>query len=74
MWREYSKSFIKYNRAASASIMAAALIATMFLSLLCSLAYNFWTYDMEKIVLEEGDWQARITGCLLYTSPSPRDM
>lgn len=62
MWREYSKSFIKYNRAASASIMAAALIATMFLSLLCSLAYNFWTYDMEKIVLEEGDWQARITG------------
>lgn len=62
MWKDYSKSYMKNNRTSSLSIMAAALIATMFLSLLCSIAYNFWTYEIEKIVLEEGDWQGRIVG------------
>ena len=60
MWKDYSKSYIKNNRASSISIMAAALVATMFLSLLCSIAYNFWKYDVEQIILEEGDWQGRI--------------
>lgn len=62
MWKDYSKSYIKNNRASSMSVMAAALIATMFLSLLCCLAYNFWTYEIESIVLDEGDWQGRIIG------------
>ena len=60
MWKDYSKSYIKNNRASSISIIAAALVATMFLSLLCSIAYNFWTYDVEQIILEEGGWQGRI--------------
>ena len=60
MWKDYSKSYIKNNRASSISIMAAALVATMFLSLLCSTAYNFWAYDVEQTILEEGDWQGRI--------------
>ena len=60
MWKDYSKSYIKNNRASSISIMAAALVAAMFLSFICSIAYNFWAYDIEKIVLEEGDWQGRI--------------
>lgn len=60
MWKNYSKSYIKNNRASSISIMAAALVATMFLSLLCSIAYNFWAYDVEQIILEEGGWQGRI--------------
>lgn len=60
MWKDYSKSYIKNNRASSISIMAAALVATMFLSLLCSIAYNFWAYDVEQTILEEGDWQGRI--------------
>lgn len=60
MWKDYSKSYIKNNHASSISIMAAALVATMFLSLLCSIAYNFWKYDVEQIILEEGDWQGRI--------------
>ena len=42
--------------------MAAALAATMFLSLLCSIAYNFWVYEVERITLEEGGWQGRIVG------------
>lgn len=60
MWKDYSKSYMKNNRASSISIMAAAFAATMFLSLLCSIAYNFWEYDVEQIILEEGDWQGRI--------------
>lgn len=62
MWKDYSFQSIKKNRASSISIMAAAFISTLFLSLLCCLAYNFWIYDVEQIVLEEGSWQARITG------------
>lgn len=62
MWKDYSKSFIKKNRASSVSIMVAAFIATLLLSFLCSSFYSMWVYEMESIVLEEGDWQGRITG------------
>lgn len=64
MWKDYSKSYIRNNRGTQISIMAAVFLATLFLSLLCCTAYNFWTYEIEKIVLEEGDWQARIVGAL----------
>lgn len=64
MWKDYSKSYIKNNRASSISIVAASFIAALFLSLLCSVAYNFWCYDVEAVILEEGDWQGRITGNL----------
>ena len=60
MWKDYSRSYIKNKRASSISIMTAALAAAMFLSLLCSIAYNFWAYDVEQIILEEGSWQGRI--------------
>ena len=30
--------------------------------MLCGLFYNFWNYEIESIVLEEGNWQGRITG------------
>lgn len=62
MWKDYSSGFIKRNRASSISIIVAALIATLFLSLISSLYYNFWVYEIEQIVLDEGNWQARITG------------
>lgn len=62
MWKDYSKSYIKNNRASSMSVIVAALIATFFLSLLCSMSYNFWVYEIERITLDEGDWQGRITG------------
>lgn len=62
MWKDYSFSFIKKNRASSISIMVAAFISALFLSLICSLFFNFWTYEIERIVLEEGDWQGRIAG------------
>lgn len=62
MWKDYSKSYIRNNRTSGISMMAAAFITALFLSLLCSLAYNFWTYEIERIVHEEGDWQGRLVG------------
>lgn len=62
MWKEYSKSYIKNNRASSISVMAAALISTLFLSFLCTLFYNFWADEVYRIKFLEGDWQGRIAG------------
>lgn len=62
MWKDYSLSYIKNNRASSISIIVAALIASLFLSFLCSLFYNLWVYEVEAVKTEEGDWQGRITG------------
>ncbi len=62
MWKDYSIGFIKKNRASSLSVLVAAFISALFLSLLRGLFYNFWNYEIESIVLEEGNWQGRITG------------
>ena len=62
MWKDYSVSFIKKNRASSVSVMVAAFISALFLSLLCSLFFNFWIYEVERIEMEEGSWQGRIAG------------
>ena len=61
MWKDYSIGFIKKNRASSVSVMVAAFISALFLSLLCGLFYN-WNYEIESVVLEEGNWQGRISG------------
>ena len=44
MWKDYSIGFIKKNRASSVSVMVAAFISTLFLSLLCGLFYNLVLY------------------------------
>ncbi len=62
MWREYSSSYLKNNRSSGVSVMAAAFISALLLSLLCSLFYNMWKYEVERIQLEEGGWQSRIAG------------
>lgn len=62
MWRIFSLEYIRKNRAASLSIALAALIAALFLALLCSLGYNLWKYDVDQILLDEGGWHARIEG------------
>lgn len=62
MWKDYSREFIKKNRVSSLSVLAAAFISSLFLSLLCGLFYNFWNYEIESITLEEGAWQGRIAG------------
>ena len=62
MWKDYSVSYIKNNRASGISVMVAAFISALLLSILCSLFYNFWVYDVEGIKAEEGGWQGRFTG------------
>lgn len=58
MWKAYSLSYMKHNRASGTSIMAAAMTASLFLSLLCGYAYNLWVYEMERVLLEEGEWRS----------------
>ena len=62
MWKDYSIGFIKRNRASSLSVLVAAFVSALFLSLLCGLFYNFGNYERESVILEEGNWQGRITG------------
>lgn len=62
MWKEYSFGYIKKNVASSVSIMIAAFISALFLSLICSIFYNMWQYDITRVISEEGNWQGRLTG------------
>lgn len=62
MWKDYSSSYIKNNRSASLSLVIAAGISALLLSLLCGEFYNLWKYEIERIQLEEGGWQSRIAG------------
>ncbi len=62
MWKDYSSSYIKNNRTAGLSVMIAAFISALLLSLLCGLFYNAWKYEAERIELEEGGWHSRIIG------------
>ena len=62
MWKNYSLSYIKNNRASGVSVMVAAFVSALLLSLLCSLFYNLWIYEIERLKAEEGDWQGRIVG------------
>lgn len=62
MWKEYSSGYIKNNRLSGISVMIAAFISALLLSLLCGLFYNMWKYEIERIEFEEGGWQSRLVG------------
>lgn len=62
MWKDYSLSYIKNNRSSGLSVMIAAFISALLLSLLCGLFYNAWKYEVERIRREEGGWQSRMVG------------
>lgn len=62
MWREYSLAYVKNNRSSSFSVMTAAFISALFLSLLCGLMFNAWKYEVERIQQEEGGWHSRLMG------------
>lgn len=62
MWKDYSSGYIKNNRSSGMAVMMAAFISALLLSLLCGLFYNVWKYEVERIELEEGGWQSRLTG------------
>ncbi len=62
LWKDYSLSYIRKNRASSASVMAAALISALLLSLLLSLLYSMWDYEKVRITIEKGNFHARLAG------------
>lgn len=62
MWKEYSSGYIKNSCSSGISVIIAAFISTLLLSLLCGLFYNAWKYEVERIEMEEGGWQSRIVG------------
>ena len=64
MWRDHVMHDIKNNRAFGLSVMIAAFISALLLSLLCGSFYNAWKYEVERIELEEGGWHSRIIGAL----------
>lgn len=64
IWKEYSKSYIKNNKTAGISILAAAFITALFLSLICGVFYNIWTDNIRLIESKEGAWQGRLSGNL----------
>lgn len=61
MWKDYTINYIKKNKSMAIFVMIAVLVASTFISLLCTLFYNMWVDDIEIIKTTEGDWQARIT-------------
>lgn len=62
MWKDYSLGYLKNNRTSGISVIVASFISALLLSLLCGVFYNLWKYEVERIELEEGGWQSRITG------------
>ena len=64
MWKDYSSDYIKNNRSSGLSVMTAAFISALLLSLLCGLFYNAWKYEVERIESEEGGWHSRFIGAL----------
>lgn len=64
MWKDYSVNYLKKNKSTAVSIMVAVLVASMFISFLCTLFYNMRMDDIDRIKADEGDWQVRITAAL----------
>lgn len=62
MWRTYAFDMVKNNPSSGMSVRIAAFISALLLSLLTGVFYNLWKYEVERIILEEGDWQSRIVG------------
>ncbi len=62
LWKEYSWNYVKNNKATSISIMVAAFIASLLLSLICGVFYNIWVDDVELIKRKEGNWHSKLIG------------
>lgn len=64
MYREYLSDYLKKNRSSCLTVMIAAYIAALFLTLITGIFYNIWKDDINKIISSEGDWHVRIEGSL----------
>lgn len=57
MWKEYTKGYLKNNRASAVSMMTASFISALLLSLISAIFYNMWKYEVERLTAE-GDTYA----------------
>lgn len=62
MWKNYLSDDQKNNHASGLSVRIAAFISALFLSLLCSMFYNMWKYENERIALEEASGRTAASG------------
>ena len=53
MWKEYSSGYIRNNRSSGITVIVAAFLSALLLSLLCGVFYNLWKYDVERIEKRE---------------------
>ncbi len=60
MWKAYISDSFKNDRAAGIAVMAAGFLSALMLSLLCSLLYNVWNYEEERIKEDAGNVHIRI--------------
>lgn len=52
MWKEYTKGYLKHNRTSAVSVMTAAFVSALLLSLLSASFYNMWKYEVERLTAE----------------------
>lgn len=57
MWKEYTKGYLKNNRTSAVSVMTAAFVPALLLSLITAWFYNLWKYEVERLTAE-GDTYA----------------
>lgn len=60
MWKNFSRDDLAHTPAAVRTMALSALAASFFLALLCGLFFNAWTYEVDRVLREEGSWQARL--------------
>lgn len=52
MWKEYTKGYLKNNRTTAVSVMLASFISALLLSLISTIFYNMWKYEVERLTAE----------------------
>lgn len=58
LWKEYSRNYLKHNRASSLSVMAASFVASLFISFITVLFYNMRVDQIRRAVTEGREQEA----------------
>ncbi|WP_294151482.1 ABC transporter permease [uncultured Clostridium sp.] len=58
LWKEYSRNYLKYNKASSFSVMAASLVSSLFISFITVLFYNMRVDQLRRAVADGREQEA----------------
>lgn len=58
LWKEYSRNYLKYNRASSFSVVAASFVASLFISFITALFYNMRVDQLRRAAVEGREQEA----------------